>query len=67
MYVLPQGGMLANKIFIKDLATYEHYKVPFTPGHGKSISRPIQFTLVIDDFAIKFVQEEHANHLIMAH
>ena len=36
MYVLPQGGMLANKIFIKDLATYEHYKVPFTPGHGKT-------------------------------
>ena len=25
--------------------------------------RPITFTLVVDDFGIKFVGEEHANHL----
>jgi len=28
------------------------------------VSRPISFTLVVDDFGVKFVGKEHADHLI---
>ena len=38
--------------------------MPHTPGLWKHISRPISFTLVVDDFGIKYVGEEHAKHLI---
>ena len=35
-----------------------------TPSLWKHITRPIQFTLVVDDFRIKFVGKEHADHLL---
>ena len=38
--------------------------MPHTPGLWKHVSRPISFTLVVDDFGIKYVREEHAKHLI---
>ena len=33
------------------------------PGLWKHDTRPIQFTLVVDDFGIKYVGEEHVHHL----
>ena len=39
------------------------YQSQFTPGLWKHVWRPVTFTLVVDDFGIKFVGEEHANHL----
>ncbi len=33
------------------------------PGLWKHDTRPIQFTLVVDDFGVKYVGEEHAQHL----
>jgi hypothetical protein len=33
------------------------------PGLWKHNTRPIQFTLVVDDFGIKYVNKEHAQHL----
>ena len=33
------------------------------PGLWKHDTRPIQFTLVVDDFGVKYVGEEHALHL----
>ena len=35
-----------------------------TPGIWKHVSRPISFTLVVDDFGIKYEGKEHAQHLI---
>jgi hypothetical protein len=35
-----------------------------TPGQWYHVSRPISFTLVIDDFGVKFVGKEHVDHLI---
>ena len=34
------------------------------PGLWKHISRPISFTLVVEDFGIKYVGREHVDHLI---
>ena len=33
------------------------------PGLWKQDTWPIQFTLVVDDFGVKYVGEEHAHHL----
>ncbi|KAL7479933.1 hypothetical protein ACHAW6_007838 [Cyclotella cf. meneghiniana] len=66
MYGLPQAGMLANKLLKQCLAKHGYYKVAHTPGLWKHISRPISFTLVVDDFGIKYIGKEHANHLLNA-
>jgi hypothetical protein len=64
MYGLPQAGILANKLLKKRLAKHGYYEVEHTPGLWTHISRPIQFTLVVDDFGIKYVGKEHADHLL---
>jgi len=64
MYGLPQAGILANKLLKKRLAKQGYYELPHTPGLWKHISRPIAFTLVVDDFGVKYVGEQHARHLV---
>ena len=64
MYGLPQSGILANKLLRERLLKHGYYEMPHTPGLWKHVSRPISFTLVVDDFGIKYVGEEHAKHLI---
>eukprot|EP00804_Cyclotella_cryptica_P024442 CCRYP_019261-RA/>CCRYP_019261-RA protein AED:0.29 eAED:0.18 QI:0/0/0/1/0.33/0.25/4/0/786 len=63
MYGLPQAGVLANKLLQQRLAKHGYYEVAHTPGLWKHISLPISFTLVVDDFGIKYVGKEHADHL----
>ena len=64
MYGLPQAGILANKLLKKRLAKRGYFELPHTPGLWKHVSRPVLFTLVVDDFGVKYVGEQHANHLI---
>ena len=64
IYGLPQAGALANKLLRKRLAPHGYYKVAHTPGLWRHITRPIAFTLVVDDFGVKYVGQEHAKHLI---
>ena len=40
--------------------------MPHTPGLWKHVSRPISFTLVVDDFAVKYVNKHNADHLVAA-
>eukprot|EP00804_Cyclotella_cryptica_P005248 CCRYP_018890-RA/>CCRYP_018890-RA protein AED:0.36 eAED:0.27 QI:0/0/0/1/0/0/3/0/601 len=63
-YGLPQAGILANKLLKQRLATDGYFELPHTPGLFKHISRPIQFTLVVDDFGIKYIGKEHLDHLL---
>ena len=37
-----------------------------TPGLWRYVTRPVQFTLVVDDFGVNYVGKEHADHLIKA-
>ena len=63
-YVFPQAGMPA-KIYLKEtLAPHGYYGVPHTSGIWKYISRPVQFSLVVNNFGVKYVGQEHVNHLI---
>jgi len=61
---LPQSGILISKLLRERLLKNGYYKIPHTTKLWKHVSRPISFTLVVDDFGIKYVGEEHAKHLI---
>jgi hypothetical protein len=66
IYGLPQVGVLANKLLKTRLAPSPsgYYEVPHTRGLWKHISHPISFTLVVDDFGVKYVGKQHADHLV---
>jgi hypothetical protein len=64
IYGLPQAGILANQLLRKRLAPAGYYEVAHTPGLWRHVSRPIQFSLVVDDFGVKYVGKQHADHLI---
>ncbi len=64
MYRLPQAGILANKLLKERLEKHGYREVAHTPGLFKHDTRPICFTLVVDDFGIKYVGKEHLDHLL---
>jgi hypothetical protein len=63
MYGLPQAGLLANELLEKHLNKHGYWQSKLVPGLWKHDTRPIQFTLVVNDFGIKYVGKEHAQHL----
>jgi hypothetical protein len=63
MYGLPQAGLLANELLEQRLNKHGYYQSKLVPGLWIHKSRPIQFTLVVDDFSVKYVDREHAEHL----
>ena len=64
MYVLPQAGLLAH-IMLKDrFKNHGYEQSKLTPGFWKHKGRPIFFTLVVDDFRVKYFGKKHARHLV---
>ena len=61
---LPQADMLANKLLKCRLAQHGYYEVCHTPGYWRHTWRPIDFTLVVDSFAVSYKENEHALHLV---
>jgi hypothetical protein len=61
---LPQAGLLVNKWLKRKLAPFGYYECVNTPDLWYHVSRPISFTLIVDDFGVKYVGQEHADHLI---
>ena len=64
MYGLPQAGILANQLLKKRLAVHDYYEVPHTLGLFTHKTRPIWFTLTVDDFGVKYIGREHSEHLM---
>ena len=64
IYGLPQAGKLAQDRLLAHLATHGYHPVPSTPCLFRHQSRNIAFTLVVDDFGIKFAHSEDASHLL---
>jgi hypothetical protein len=50
---LPYVGILANKLLRKRLVPHGYYECVNTPGLWRHATRPITFTLVVDNFGIK--------------
>jgi hypothetical protein len=63
MYGLKQAGLLANQLLQKRLELYGYYPARNTPGLWLQKTRPIAFTLIVDDFPVKYVGQENAHHL----
>jgi hypothetical protein len=66
MYGLPQAGLLANRLLQKKLAKYGYYQCRHTAGLWEHVSRPTMFGLIVDDFGVKYVGKDNADHLISA-
>jgi hypothetical protein len=60
MYGLKQAGLLAKQLLQTGLAPFGYYLACHTPGLWLHRTRPISFTLVVDDFAVKYVGKQHA-------
>jgi hypothetical protein len=63
MYGLPQAGLLANELLEQRLNKHGYQQSKLVPGLWKHDTRPIQFALTVDDFAVKYIRREHAEHL----
>jgi hypothetical protein len=64
MYGLPQAGILANELLQCNLAKDDYRPTTHTHGLWTHDTRPISFSLVVDDFGVKYVGLEHAEHLM---
>jgi hypothetical protein len=63
MYGLNQAGLLENQLLQKRLAPSGNYPARHTPGLWLHKTHPIAFSLIVDDFAVKYVGKHHADHL----
>jgi hypothetical protein len=64
IYGLPQAGILANELLQRNLAKDGYRQTPHTHGLWKHDTRPISFSLVVDDFGVKYVVRKHTEHLM---
>eukprot|EP00536_Pseudo-nitzschia_multiseries_P014224 jgi/Psemu1/214116/e_gw1.673.25.1 len=65
-YGLKQSGKIAHDDLVGHLQQYGYRKAPHTEGLFLHDERDISFTLVVDDFGIKYTQQEDVDHLVKA-
>jgi hypothetical protein len=58
----PYGAFPKQAYWLTNCSGY--YECKHTPGLWRHLTRPISFTLVVNDFGVKYVGKEHVNHLI---
>jgi hypothetical protein len=63
MYGLKQAGLFANQLLQTRLAPFGYCPACHTPGLWLHRTRSISFTRVVDDFAVKYVEKQHTEHL----
>jgi hypothetical protein len=66
MYGLPQAGIIANNKLRKHWARFGYILTESTPGLWKHKTCPVQFSLVVNDFGVKYGGKDNAMHLIDA-
>ena len=64
MYGLPQAGIIAHQLLEERLKKHGYHQSQTTPGLWKHDTQPISFSLVVDDFGVKYVGKENAQHLL---
>jgi hypothetical protein len=63
MHGLPQAGIIAQQLLEKCLKSHGYRQSTITPGLWKHDTRPISFFLVVNNFGVKYVGKENAQHL----
>jgi hypothetical protein len=64
MYGLPQAGIIAQGLLAKRLKKHSYNQSKTTPGLWTHEWHPITFSLVVYNFGVKYIGEEHAQHLM---
>ena len=64
MYGLPQAGRLANDQLVAFLQPHGYLPCPLTHGLWRHTTRDVVFSLVVDDFGVRYTRQEDADHLI---
>jgi hypothetical protein len=64
MYGLPQAGKLSQIRLVRHFSTHGYIQCPNTPCLLRHITRDIMFSLVVDDFGVRYTKQADANHLI---
>jgi hypothetical protein len=62
MYGLPQAGIIAQELLAKRLKEHGYTQSKTTPGLWTHEWRPITFSLIVDNFGVKYIGEEHVQH-----
>jgi hypothetical protein len=65
-YGLKQSGKIAHDDLVAHLAKSGYKKAKYTQGLFFHETRDISFTLVVDDFGIKYMRQEDVDHLVAA-
>jgi hypothetical protein len=66
LWGLPQSGLLSKQRLCHHLATHGYHECALTSGLFRHAALPIAFTLVVDDFLVKYHDRQDAQHLIDA-
>ena len=61
---LPHAVIIAQRLLEERLNNADYFQSNQTSGFWKHKWRPICFSLIVDDFGVKYVGEEHAKHVI---
>jgi hypothetical protein len=64
MHGLSQTGIIAQELLADQLKNHGYTQCKTMPGLWKHNSRPIAFSLVVNDFGMKYVGKENAQHLL---
>ena len=63
MYGLPQAGRLSQIRLIKHLARHGYHQCPNIPCLFRYLTRDILFSLVVDDFGVRYGSQSDIDHL----
>jgi hypothetical protein len=66
MYELPHAGILANNFLVTRLTPHGYCPCKHTHCLWRHDTKPVTFTLVVDDFGIKYSGKENADHFLNA-
>jgi hypothetical protein len=64
MYGLPQAGIITQQLLKERLQKHGYHQSQMTPGLWKHDTCPISFSLVVDDFRVKYTGKENTQHLL---
>ena len=64
MYGIPQAGILSYLDLCQQLQKFNFFSSKITPGLWTYQNRPISFSLVVDDFGIKYTNVEDAHFIL---
>ncbi len=64
MYGLPQAGIIAQHLLTKQLNKAGYQQSKITQGYWRHDWHPISFTLVVNNFGVKYIDKNNVEHLM---